>query len=102
MKTEKFFEEFKILFDSCVVLAAKKNGDYATGDDAFRNFRASVSIGVSPERAILVRLSDKIARISNLLDKEAEVKDEKIEDTLKDSINYLAILYLYLKYGKTK
>ena len=52
----------------------------------------SVQVGVTPERGLLVRISDKISRISNLLDKEAAVKDESISDSIDDAINYLAIL----------
>ena len=79
----------------------KKNSDYATGDDAFKNFRMAQLVGVSPDRAILVRVADKIARIANLLDKEAQVKDEAITDTLLDVINYLGILKAMLEEKQT-
>ena len=35
---------------------------------------------------------DKIVRVSNLLDREAVIADEKIEDSLNDIINYSAII----------
>lgn len=79
-------------FEKCLEIARRKNADYSSGVDPFRNFRNSQAVGVSPERGILVRLSDKITRISNLLDKEADVKEETINDTIEDAINYLAIL----------
>ncbi len=102
MEKKEFLTKIKNLFEDCYVMVEKKNGDYANSEDPFRNFRASTHVGVNPDRAILVRLSDKIARISNLLDKEAEVEDEKIQDTIQDAINYLAILYLFLQDGKSK
>ncbi len=84
-------------YEKGVEIIKKKNDDYATGDDPYKNFRFASLVGVSPERAILVRVADKLARVSNLLDKEPSVKDEKIEDTLLDMCNYLAILSSMLK-----
>jgi len=47
---------------------------------------------MDPSDAILVRMSDKVARIASLQSKEAEV-DESLEDTIKDLGAY-AILWL--------
>ena len=55
----------------------------------------------SVEKWILVRMADKMSRISTLIDQEAQVKDEAIEDTLQDLANYSIILKLYLS-TKTK
>ena len=76
-------------------LIKKKNPDYADVEqDAFKNFRFAALVGVGPKRAILVRISDKLARISNLIDRVGSemVKNEKITDTLLDMCNYSAIL----------
>lgn len=83
-------------FDLCLATAKKKNADYA-GDDAFKNFRGSTFVGVDPARAILVRMMDKMSRVSNLLEKEAQVADESIGDTLLDIANYAVILKSYIK-----
>lgn len=83
-------------FASCLLIAELKNRDYSSGEDQFQNFRRSTMVGVPTDRAILVRLTDKLARISNLLDKENEVVDEKLDDTIMDAINYLAILKAWL------
>ena len=83
-------------FATCLLLAELKNGDYANGDDPFQNFRRSTVVGVPVDRAILVRLMDKLARISNILDKDTMVADEKVDDTIEDAINYLAILRAWL------
>ena len=87
-------------FNKGIKIVEKKNCDYATNDDAFKNFRFAQQVGVSPCRAVLVRIADKLARISNLLDKEAKVEDETVSDTLLDCINYLAILKCMLESGE--
>jgi hypothetical protein len=74
---------------------AVKNKDYG-GGDPLGNFKTSAdSLGISPFKGILVRLSDKWSRISNIVKSgETHVKDETIEDTLKDLACYsiLAII----------
>lgn len=88
-------------FEACMNTAVSKNHDYGgSNKDPFANFRNSTIAGVPVERGILVRLMDKMSRISTLLDKEAQVKDEAIDDTIDDAINYLAILKSYRKNNK--
>ena len=101
MNTEKFLENIKLTFEEAYNLIVIKNKDYAD-QDPFKNFRMSQQVGVEPARAILVRISDKLSRVSNLLDKEPSVSNERIEDTLNDIINYSAILKAYLNGNKEK
>jgi hypothetical protein len=83
-------------FEDCMNTAIRKNHDYGgSNNDPFANFRNSTIAGVPVERGILVRLMDKMSRISTLLDKEGMVKDEAVNDTIDDAINYLAILKSY-------
>ena len=84
-------------FQSCLFTAVAKNNDYGgSNNDPFANFRNSTIAGVTVEKGILVRLMDKMSRVSTLLDKEAMVKDEAITDTIEDAINYLAIMKAYI------
>lgn len=85
-------------FKRCLETIKKKNSDYGETDkDPYRNFRNSESVGVDPARAILVRISDKLSRVSTLLSKGQKVSDESINDTIEDAISYFAILKSYLK-----
>lgn len=69
----------------------KKNHDYATDSDVFRNFRYFGGLG------ILVRLSDKLARLRSFEENgQFKVTDENLEDTIIDAINY-AVIYLAFK-----
>ncbi len=87
-------------FLTCIEIMEAKSKDYAKNNDPFANFRACEMFGVPLERGILVRIIDKISRINNLFDKEADVKDESIDDTIRDAINYLNIISIYLKEKK--
>lgn len=92
MSKETFLTRAKATFEKCFSVLEKKNADYGADSDPFKNFRMSVQVKVEPARGILVRLSDKVSRVSNLLDKEPAVVSESIHDTIEDAINYLVIL----------
>ena len=98
MTQTQLLAHMEATFVACLEIARKKNTDYAgeSGESPFANFEVSLVIGVPVERGFLVRIMDKIKRISNLLSQEALVKDESIIDTLDDVINYLALLKAYL------
>lgn len=76
----------------------RKNHDYAWGDE-YKNFLLVEKLWVcSTEQWILVRMSDKLSRLTSLLWKEEpQVKDESLTDTLLDLANYSIILASYLK-----
>lgn len=67
------------IIDEAYLLGVKKNHDYG-----------SKNITRFGRKGIYVRIVDKIERIKNLTasNDEPQVKNEKIEDTLKDIINY--------------
>lgn len=95
MNQEQFLENIRVTYQTGVEIIIRKNADYANSDNPFKNFESASVVGIGVERAILLRVLDKLSRISNLISKEAAVKDETIEDTLIDAINYLAILKAY-------
>lgn len=97
-------QDIEATFTECLEIAKRKNNDYAgeKATDPYKNIKGSLFVGVTPDRAILVRMLDKMSRVSNLLSQEAKVTDESIGDTLKDIINYSAILLSYLKNEKNK
>lgn len=89
----------KELFREAFETMRKKNADYSRhDDDGLGNFRLSANIaGIPMSKGILIRLSDKLARIGNIMDGDAKVKEESVFDTIQDGINYLAILYYAIK-----
>jgi hypothetical protein len=98
MTTKQFLDSIEKSYTDALEIVKKKNHDYATEIDPWRNFRYADYCGVSVERAILVRISDKFARLCNLVDSEdVAVKDETVMDTILDMANYLVILKAYLE-----
>ena len=81
-----------------------KNTDYSGGgdSDAFNNFMMVEKMGISSaESGFLVRMTDKMMRITNLIKNGgAQVKDEAIEDTLMDLANYAVLMMGYLESKK--
>jgi len=81
-----------------LAILKQKNADYSgANNDPFKNFKACNLYGITTEQGLLVRMSDKMMRVSNLLTKDNEVKDESIKDTLKDLSNYALILLAYIE-----
>lgn len=98
MTTLELPEYIEHFFVEVLETIRDKNRDYSGGgSDAFRNFKRSETYGIRTEVGMFVRLLDKVGRLSSFLEKgELMVKDEAVEDTLKDLAGYTAILAAYL------
>jgi len=82
-----------------MAIAAAKNHDYAGGADPLANFRECERFGVDMASGIMVRLSDKWSRLTNLFGSDpalAKVADETLLDTVEDMRIYLGILHYVL------
>lgn len=74
-------------------LMQKKNDDYTAGGTPFANFNYSEVFGVQREIGLLIRVMDKQMRILSFLRKGVlKVKDESVEDSIVDCINYMVLL----------
>ena len=82
-------------------LMDKKNRDYAGrgGTEPFANFTRVESMGIcSTESGMLVRLTDKMSRLSSFAESgKLAVENESFEDTIIDVINYMVLFYAYLQ-----
>ena len=89
----EFMEEYKKIVTETMELCVKKNKDYGSSvQDTFEKFG---------DISYLVRITDKYNRICSLLNREGEVKDESIDDTIRDMANY-AFLWLASRNLKEK
>lgn len=97
MNQTQFLKRLEELHLEAVAISKAKNADYANDNDPFQNFRACEMLNIDSNVGIMVRMTDKLMRASNLLSREAQVKDESIMDTLKDLSNYALILAIKLE-----
>jgi hypothetical protein len=86
-----YLAEFTALTKKMRAITERKNNDYATDADPFRNFRTFAELG------ILVRMSDKFSRLRTAIEdkREFKVDDETLEDTCLDLANYALLLLCY-------
>jgi hypothetical protein len=94
---EQFFTLLYQFAQIGLATARAKNKDYAGNGDPFANFRNSEAVGVSTARGMLVRMMDKVARISNLITRPPAVANESLLDTCVDLAMYALILAAYIK-----
>lgn len=90
------------LFARAADIIKKKNDDYASPGEVFKNFDAVRALGItSTEKGFLVRMTDKMSRLSTFAERgELSVKEESVEDAIVDLINYACLLGAYIKYGR--
>jgi hypothetical protein len=104
MNRDRLLELHKQTCNSAYELMKKKNADYsggASGYNPFLNFTRCEAMGIcTTERGFLVRLTDKMSRLSTFCDTGTfQVADEKLNDTIQDIINYAV---LFLAYSNNK
>jgi len=98
---EKLLEEHKKICDNAYNMLEKKGMDYSRAGHKNGDTLANISnckllnITDSVCQGLLVRISDKFNRLISLTKdpkQNAHVKDEKVSDTIEDTINYLVML----------
>jgi hypothetical protein len=99
MTREELLKHHEVLCKQARDLMDKKNRDYAGNDgkEPFANFTRVEAMGIcSTEQGFMVRLTDKMSRLSSILASgKNHVKDESFEDTMVDVINYIVLLSAY-------
>lgn len=88
---------FYALLSEIAELHAAKNHDYAGEADPLRNLRMCEAAGIEAWKGVVVRLTDKLARLQGFAKTgELKVADESIIDTFKDMAVYSLLgLILY-------
>lgn len=104
MKPQKQIELLKELDNNMLSLLEKKAADYAKDTDTLSNFKIVskicelLKINVyTPEGYNMLMIILKITRISNLLEKNVDAKNEPLIDSYEDLIGYSKLGYLLQK-----
>lgn len=78
---------YNLILDPIAELLEKKNIDYGNSYDKLR--------GEYGPMGFYIRIADKLSRIKQLDIAETQVKDESVEDTIRDIIGYATLELLY-------
>ncbi len=89
-------EAVEKIYEHCANVVDKKNTDYGRSDDFYYNFRQVEELGTPMWVGIFTRFLDKHSRLVNAVHQfnttgKIVMKNETMEDTLIDGINYLAL-----------
>jgi hypothetical protein len=91
---------FYELIEEIKEIHSNKNKDYA-GDNPLSNFMMCERMGIPAWKGVLIRISDKFSRLCSFANtEEFKVKDESVEDTLKDLAVYSLICLILFKEKK--
>ena len=100
MNREDLIKHHDVICNIAKEIMQQKNHDYAGkgGETPFANFERCEAMGVcSTEQGFLVRVIDKISRLSTFVDAgELKVDNESYEDAIIDIINYMILFSGYL------
>ena len=107
MTKEEFFKFQEEFYAKNMEITKMKNADYTgVNSSPFANFQMVEHQGTcSTEQGFLVRMSDKMSRLSSFVSKgKLLVKDESVIDTLSDLANYCSLLagYIYSEQKEEK
>lgn len=96
---KSFCSEVDSIVDIARDLIKSKSNDYSDSSNVFNNLSLCERLNItSTEKGILVRLLDKVGRLSNLLNTKATPRHESVLDSVMDLICYGIILYIYLNH----
>lgn len=101
MNREELFKHHDEICGEALELMKKKNHDYAgnSGETPFANFERCEAMGIcSTEAGFLVRLTDKLSRLSTFSHSgKLVVQNESYNDAIIDIINYCVLFSAYVK-----
>jgi hypothetical protein len=84
------------VLDEMRALHCQKAADYGRGEDALANVRSSVEFGIPAWQGVMLRANDKMHRIKSFCLK-GSLKNESLEDSLKDLASYTMIALVLLR-----
>jgi hypothetical protein len=102
MTRKEYLKELRLFLDTVYETVEKKSADYAHNANPFSAFESAGIIDVPVHKSLLTRTLEKVLRINHLCEREAQVKQETVYDSLLDVVGYMAILNAYLKMSQVR
>ena len=106
MNRSELFKRHKEICAEALSIMEKKNHDYAgaDGETPFANFERAEAMGIcTTEQSFLVRMTDKMSRLSTFVKTgELKVDNEGYKDAVSDLINYLILFNAYIESKENK
>jgi len=100
MNREQLLKHHEELCKTALEIMKKKNHDYAgnSGEEPFANFHRCEAMGIcSTEQGFLVRIVDKVSRLSTFANAGKLVVDnEGYQDAILDILNYCVLFSAYV------
>ena len=93
--------EYLKLLDEMRELHVRKAADYGRDSDPFANVRAGAEFGVPAWVGVMIRANDKVHRIKSFI-ANGSLKNESVEDSLKDLAAYALIALVLLREDESK
>ena len=91
------------IIEECKKLVNVKNIDYTANRDPLYNLRYIENFDIPAWQGVLARITDKWTRFESLIKtRNQAVKDERLEDTIKDMINYLIFFIILYEENKNE
>lgn len=98
---DKLLTFYDKLYYTAREILRSKNQDYSPGRDPLANFEHYKLGGVTRSQGIYTRLIDKMSRLGTAVQqRELQVSNETVFDTIHDAINYLVLLSYSLERDK--
>jgi hypothetical protein len=89
-------DRFHTILGQLSTLHDLKARDYGTGEDPIQNLRASVQLGIEPWKGCLIRMNDKMFRLSKFA-KYGKLTNESAIDSLNDIAVYAILCRMLLE-----
>lgn len=94
----RFYELIKQMED----LHDRKNANYAEDENPLSNLRECEKFGIPASHGVMVRMSDKWSRLTQLMNGKQDMVGESIKDTLMDMAVYSLLLTILIEEDEAK
>lgn len=102
MKQYKGHPRFYEILAELTILHSNKNQNYASDQDPLSNFKECEKLGVPAWKGCLLRMLDKVSRLTELAKGKPDLVGESFEDTLRDLAVYSVLCQILYEEAKKK